>query len=239
MDEGWFPSTAPYRYLGVDASLGPKGRGRPVSHGDVFEAVPIVRRAASIPNERGDRKAPTVVDILAIVVSHPCTIREGRSGSLSTHILMAPVFPMKKVAAGWKRPWPGNLDYFPLPTLLDGNDYAADLTRIQTALDTSLVKRVAVLNEEASIALARRLSHFFTRTEPALAKISARWEAHGLELALWEEWTHALGDPSDFHEWLDEHAAVVDSGPTRRDRLMYEFTTIQAEMVAEMSRRLP
>ena len=139
------------------ASAPHAGGDRPLSQGDVFLDIPILRAAVPDPRHAGQWKASIKVGpkALGMLVTHPCSSRARHTGVLES-VSIAPVLPCPK---GFEMPWDGFYEYFPLPGLKDGQDYAADLSAVCPIQTQHLAdRRIACLNEQGLAALFHRLA---------------------------------------------------------------------------------
>lgn len=183
----------------------------------------------------GKFDAPAAEQRTGIIVAYPCDIFDRES--LAPRIAMAPVYQMNRVWPGFDGAWedvPYSL--FPLPDLVqDGEHQAAVLDAIQLVSRKVLDRRSAILTTAGSVALAERVSHWFTRTTPNADEIAVNWDRHEKEYALWEEWCRGLpsGEPGAFQVWMN----AGPRGSRRSDRFPADIVAIEAEMRQEIARR--
>jgi hypothetical protein len=193
---------------------GDVARSRPIFQGDVFKDVILP----------GFGDEPRLVQ----VVAHPCSMREGTE--LRPRITVAPVEQGSRVkGSGWN----GNLRIMPLPELVDGKHYAANLIDATAAPSESLNidNRVATLSDHGIYVLQQRIIKNYTRFEvdiPSLANQTAPilWEMHQqrdwLETVYDDEsdWTTAnlSAEEVAFDQWLREGT------PSRRTQLKDDHT---------------
>lgn len=166
------PRTDDEIYLARDGDVAPY---RPVFQGDVFQA--------RIRNVDVDHD-------LAMIISHPCSMREGPR--LRRSMVMSPVVPYQRVPLDdWST---GYFRVFPLPNLIGGEEYAARLDEVGMVLSERLTpdRRVACLSETGVLLLQQR--HVFADTR-AVVKLSTLEEASHSVLAeaeLLEDWNETL-----------------------------------------------
>src|SRR4051812_7922616 len=102
------------------------GGTRPVSQGDVFVEIPLLRSAKPSPRHAGQwiAQIKSGPNAMGMLVTHPCSSRSRPTSALKESLSIAPV---ARCPRGFEPPWAGFYEYFPLPALKDGVDYVADL----------------------------------------------------------------------------------------------------------------
>ncbi len=225
----WFPAS-PY-LARADAPWA--GGSRPINQGDVFRDLPI---AYAVRHPLDDPPKPRVRSSPGILVTHPCSSRSGSEGRLLEQLAVSPLVPRLKGAPSWEEPWPWNSHTwaFPLPGLLDGEDYVVDLRRVGMVRREFLVEhRTAVLNLDGFAAFQARLSFSFTRLPISVQAVRQRAEAYFLEFDLWQLWTEHKATEDGFQPWLEQPSPVHPT-TTRREALKADYDEIKAELEAEL-----
>jgi hypothetical protein len=191
----------PYHYL---ESSPHAGGARPLNQGDVFLDIPLLRAAVPDPRHRGQWKASVKVGTkaLGMLVTHPCSSRARGTGTLKESVSIAPVSRCPK---GFEVPWDGFYEYFPLPGLRDGKDYAADLSAVCPVRSEHLRdRRIACLSEEGLAALFHRIALNSSRLDRIPDHFASEAQRLFFEMGLWEQWTTATETEDGFQAWLDE-----------------------------------
>jgi hypothetical protein len=205
---------------------------RPIMTGDVFHDVDI----PGVEECEGDENR------LAIIVTHPCSMRAGPK--LRPHLQVVRVLPAPEVPP---RAWPRQFfDRMPLPELLstdmdlqllsarqvseEQGDAGADLAFPHAAMfelrgrvssqALTLDHRVACLSEEGLALLHQRMTHYDTRHAPRVSDLMLACEAVSVEAELQQEWNERLISPS------------IQSAPTQ---LTTELERAAVEFDAELS----
>jgi hypothetical protein len=226
MRPGWYPSN-PYRDRGDEP---PQGGRRPVNQGDVFKNVPLIFGVSADGKARQKRKT-------TILLPHPCATRKGGSGRLNDLLCVSPVSRLSSVASEWGPPWEGHFALFPLPGLLNGEDWVADLGLAAIVRSEGLQEsRIAVLSREGFTAFQARCAHNACRVEPDPVRLRNRAEDYWLEFDLWERWTEVLGTEDGFQSWLDGPAPERPE-TARRDAIKLLYDEIRVELDAELARQ--
>jgi hypothetical protein len=179
------------------------GGARPLSQGDVFLGIPLLRAAKEKERHPGQWTAQVkgVENALGMLVSHPCSSRSRTTHALKESVSVAPI---SRCPPGFAVPWTGYYEYFPLPGLREGADYVADLSAICPVRSGFLeAKRIACLTAEGLAALFYRLAVNFTRLDRMPDHYSAEADWLFSEMSLWEIWTVAKGTEVGFQSWLD------------------------------------
>ena len=190
---------------------------------------------AARPYLQGDifRATATNVDGLAIILTHPCSMRAGYK--MRPQQTLARIEGIKPPAteSQWRSKY---LDYMPLPGLSHpsiGNGYpAADFRLIATVASNDLrpEDRVAALSNAGILRLQQRLAHYMTRVVIDLPTLSEVCEAVLVEADLQEEWVDAAtrGEEHLAGAMLEaekEFQAFLDRDNRRlRDRLQEAHT---------------
>jgi hypothetical protein len=221
------------------------GGARPLSQGDVFVNIPLLRAAKPNPRHEGQWVAAVKSgeQALGMLTTHPCSGRSRTTHRLKEAVSVAPV---SRAPSGFGPPWAGFYEYFPLPGLKGGEDYVADLSAVCPVKSEFLVgQRIACLNAEGLAALFHRLSLNSTRLDRIPDHFGSEAERLSYEMALWETWANARGTEDGFHAWLDEEfggqpleneqgqqvAGTADpSGVSRREALRWNYEEIEAEL---------
>lgn len=134
---------------------------RPVLPGDVFAAVEIG------PDHDG----------YVLVVAHPCSMRAAH-GQLRPRLAAAPIRSYQALPLdGWPN---GHYNWFPLPELADGADFAASLLELGTAHSDALdrARRIACLTDRGIYLMQQRFVHSLTRVVVGL-DVLERASGHG------------------------------------------------------------
>jgi hypothetical protein len=224
----WMPAD-PYH----DRKDSPVAGGvRPINQGDVFARVPLVY-GAKHPPDAGGHKAK-VKEVPALLTTHPCSARKSGDGELNDLVTASPVQPVAKVAPGWAEPWDGNYALFPLPALIDGYDYVANLA-LSGMVSPGFFdqQRIAVLNRDGLAALQHRLNRHASRINEDIARTRDRVDEHWLEFDLWELWTTHRGTEEGFQAWLGEWSATRPES-TRRNTLKFDADFLLEELRDEL-----
>jgi len=139
-----------------------------------------------------------------------------------------------RVGPGWTEPWDGNYALFPLPALIDGDDYVANLALSAVVRPGFLdQQRIAVLNRDGLAALQHRLNRHASRIDEDIVRTRDRVDEHWLEFDLWELWTTARGTEDAFQAWLDERSATRPES-TRRETLKFDADFVREELRDEL-----
>lgn len=227
-DETWLPED-PYLER---ADKPPVREARPICQGDVFVGLPHVRAAQEGKSTQWTARASYKPSALTLLVAHPCSSRSNRTHRLKDDITLAPI---RKRPKGFDPPWSGHFELFPLPGLLGGEDFVADLSTIFPARAEYLVaaNRVACLSKEGLAALLDRLAKNATRLQPEHVPGHFMSEAERLffEFDLWEQWVAAKGTEENFQEWLD---GPWGDASTRRQSLRMHFEEIEEQLQTEL-----
>jgi hypothetical protein len=196
----------------------------------VFENVPLIFGVGADGKARMKRKT-------AILLPHPCATRKGGDGRINDLLSVSPVSRLSSVASGWGPPWEGRFALFPLPGLIDGEDWVAELGLSAMVRSEGLQdSRIAVLGQEGFVAFQARCAHNACRVEPDPVRLRNRAEDYWLEFDLWERWTDVLGTEDGFQPWLDGPAPERPE-TTRRDAIKLLCDEIRAELETELARR--
>jgi MoCo/4Fe-4S cofactor protein with predicted Tat translocation signal len=221
------------------------GGARPLSQGDVFAEVPLLRAAKQHPRHAAQwvAQVKSGPNALGMLVTHPCSSRSRTSHQLKESVSIAPVV---RCPDGFGPPWAGYHEYFPLPGLRGGQDYVADLSAICPVRSEHLENhRIACLNVEALAGLFHRVSLSFTRLDRIPDHFISEAERLSFEIGLWELWANARGAEEGFQDWLDEEFAGQPfedesgeqiagteerTGTSRRDALRWNHEEIKREL---------
>jgi hypothetical protein len=221
------------------------GGPRPLSQGDVFLDIPLLR--AATPNARHAGQWVAHVksgpNALGMLVTHPCSSRSRSTHALKESVSIAPVM---RCPEGFEAPWPGYYEYFPLPGLRGGQDHVADLSAVCPVRSEYLRdRRVACLNAEGIAALFHRLAMNSSRLDRVPDHFASEADRLHFEVTLWEIWAEARNDEDGFQDWLngdfcgqpleDESGEPVAgsasaTGTTRREALLWNYEEIEAEL---------
>ncbi len=172
-----------YRYRGSETCI-----ARPVFQGDVFEDIEI----PGLDDGPG----------LAIVLTHPCTMR-GKYSALRPILTAGRVKSYREVTLPWYR----EFKVLPLPNLLEGStdSYAAffDEAGLVKATDLDVRRRVACLDDRGVLLLQQRQAHHFTRHVVETESLFEHTAGLLTEAELFEEWIEA-SVPDDAEAWLEQ-----------------------------------
>lgn len=202
---------------------------RPLHQGDVFVDVPFTVANPKRPEGSYFPERLATVQL----VGHPCSIRAGHS--------ILPVQAVVEVRLKrdivqpdhpFEEPYESHFHLFPLPDLIEGDDYVADFRRVGTVVTKELIpQRVACLDKEAWVGLQRRLVYHTTRHELDFDLMLARADEWWNEVELWEEWNSRGLPEDDFDDWLSEPVTSGSySGTTRRDVAAFAPDHVRAEL---------
>jgi MoCo/4Fe-4S cofactor protein with predicted Tat translocation signal len=218
---------------------------RPLSQGDVFVDIPLVRAAKHSETSAHRFIAPTKIgpNALGMLVTHPCSSRSRSTHALKESVSIAPVV---RCPPEFGPPWGGYYECFPLPGLRDGKDYVADLSAICPVRSEYLNgHRIACLGTEGLAALFHRLALNDSRLDRIPDHFAAEAERLSTETNLWELWVAKHSTEDGFQEWLneefpgqpieDEHGQLVagsaeQTGTPRREVLRWNFDEIKTEL---------
>lgn len=219
----WLPEDSIYLELADTPVAQP---ARPLSQGDVFTEVPIAATG------RGSDKAKINVGP-ALLLGHPCSIHAG--GRIVPTQLVAAVRPKADAASGNRSlepPWDTHHYLFPLPGLIDGEDFVADFRRVGTTHFKNLeARRIACLTQDGWAALQRRWAWHTLRADLPLASRSADLAGLWNELRLWEEWNSRGQGYEEFPSWLEQpQEAGAYVGTKRRDLIDYALDELMTEL---------
>lgn len=222
------PRSADDLYLARSAEAGgvPVSVYRPIITGDVFRSVDI----PGVGHQDGDQER------LAIVVSHPCSMRNG--SRIKDHVQALRVVKAEPIKL---EEWPKRYyDRMPLPDLtvvidpddVSGDDPEADLAArtdegAHAALfefrgcvkteELHLDKRIASLTDQGIAFLHQRMAHDETRYAPSVDELVTVCAPVFAEIELWEQWNErlvdpsALSDPQKLQEELDRVGDLFDA----------------------------
>lgn len=228
MEEAWLPDDL-YVAREDEPDVRPH---RPICQGDVFRGVGIVRGVREVQSTVWKTKVGYKPETLAMVVAHPCSSRSNESHRLKPDLTLAPIVPKPP---RFEAPWQGFYELFPLPGLVDGGDYVAELSRVFPIDPDGLCgRRIACLTALGLAALLDRLTKNATRLEPAHVPGHFASEAERLtfEFDLWEIWVATRGTEEGFQEWLDRPWLGTS---TRRKSMRGHFEEIKAELERELA----
>jgi len=156
---------------------------RPLNQGDVFIDVPIA--AAGGPDKAKLHSGPV------LLMGHPCSVHAG--GRILDSQLVASVRRKADAVTGSRSldpPWDSHHYLFPLPGLLQGEDYVADFRRVGTTHYKNLEdRRIACLTQDGWAGLQRRWAWHSLRIDLPLAVRSADLGGLWNELQLWDAGT--------------------------------------------------
>jgi hypothetical protein len=202
---------------------------RPVMTGDVFREIVIPGVDSTTGDEGG----------LAIIVSHPCSMRRG--AILDTHVQMIRVLKCEPIhIEAWPKLY---YDRVPLPDLtvvIDPDDVTSDDPEAEIAVRTQegahagflnlrgrvpsdelhLHRRIACMTEQGVAFLHQRMAHNDTRYAPEIENLIAVCAPVFAEIELLEQWNEHLIDPDVLNDV---------------DKLDAELTRIAGEFDAELS----
>jgi hypothetical protein len=225
-DEEWLPQSDFY----LDRADQPHVRSsRPLCQGDVLVGIPVSLYRKYPPKRDGDYST-AAKERTVMLYNHPCSIWEGANlAVVQTVVVVAPAASALGGKA-WDHPWPGYLRFFPLPKLIDGEDYVADLSQIAVTHAGYLHdQRIACLNLDQMAAFQGRCAQYVSRLAPPLAEHRRRIQPQWHEFELWERWHGVRGEFDGFQEWLDEPSSSRD-GPSRRQMLGGAPDEVSAEL---------
>lgn len=214
---------------------------RPVMTGDVFADVDI----PGVEDTEGDDEK------LAMVVAHPCTMRDGRK--LKPRLSVVRVITYKVITLS---EWPRrHIHLLPVPDLAgssdededeDGSSKAAEPTTHHAAIfelrgrvETSsldLAKRRACLTEEGVAYLHQRMCHSDTRHPPLVRELMAAFAGVFAEIEEWQEWNETLidpvvfGDPVAVSEALDRLAVEFDAALSKSHAYGKKSSTLRDDL---------
>lgn len=221
------------------------GGARPVSQGDVFVEMPLLRAAKPHPRHEGQwvPQVKSGPQALGMLTTHPCSSRSRTTHQLKESVSIAPV---ARCPPGFEPPWEGYYEFFPLPGLKAGEAYVADLSAVCPVRSELLAnRRIACLSAEGLAALFHRLSLNSTRLDRIPDHFMSEAERLSYEMALWETWANARGSEEGFQAWLDEdfggqpledeHGQQLagteePTGTSRRDALRWNYPEIALEL---------
>lgn len=189
----------------------------------------------------GDVLADNDTDGLAIILTHPCSMRTGVE--LIPRLLVAPI---QRHQAVTDNQWRGHMRVMPLPELRNRESFAArfaDLTQVPTD-QLNRDQRIACLSETGIALLQQRLVAYLTRFTVKKHLLGATSAAVLVEVDLMEEWCsaavasgqHSLAEAErSFHEWI----RADNDGTSRQERLKdsLERAPIRRELAAELAAR--
>jgi hypothetical protein len=202
------------------------GGARPLSQGDVFVNIPLLRAAKPNPRHEGQWVAAVKSgeQALGMLTTHPCSGRSRTTHRLKEAVSVAPV---SRAPSGFGPPWAGFYEYFPLPGLKGGEDYVADLSAVCPVKSEFLVgQRIACLNAEGLAALFHRLSLNSTRLDRIPDHFGSEAERLSYEMAL-EEFG---GQPLENEQGQQVAGTADPSGVSRREALRWNYEEIEAEL---------
>lgn len=196
--------------------------------GDIFIDVPIstaVRNATE----------PKVMVGPVLLLGHPCSIYRG--GEVYPIQFVASVRPVGEAVKGrpFADPWDTHLYLFPLPALINGEDYVADFTRVGTTHFKNLdSRRIACLSRLGWAALQRRWAWHTLRADLPLEQRDSDLIALWTEMDLWERWNERGMKAPEFQTWLNGTSADgAYVGTRRRDLLDFAPDLLAEEMSHE------
>ena len=123
MDRPDFLPQAPYLYRGDEPHV---GGARPLTQGDIFVDIPLLRAAKPHPRHAGQwvsqvKAGANSLGMLVSIHLQPVADYTCPQGvCLCRAVVRCP--------SGFEPPWDGYYEYFPLPELRGGEDYVADLS---------------------------------------------------------------------------------------------------------------
>lgn len=220
------------------------GGARPLSQGDVFLNIPLLR-AAKQDSRHQSKWVPQVKSgpkAIGILLTHPCSGRSRGTYELRESVSVAPVV---RRPAGFEPPWHGYYEFFPLPALKGGEDYVADLAATCPVRSEYLHgHRIASLTSEGVAALFHRLALNSSRLDRIPDHFAAEANRLHFEMSLWELWATDRGTEHGFQNWLDEEfvgqhesdgetpiaGAPKSSGISRREVLVWNYEEIEEEL---------
>lgn len=211
------PRSADDLYLARSADLNGVPVLRPIMTGDVFRGVDI----PGVGPQVGDSER------LALVVSHPCSMRMG--AKLRDHVHAVRIVKCEPVKLN---AWPKRYyDRMPLPDLtviVDPDEVSSDDPEAELELRTQegahaalfdlrgrvestqlrLDERIACLTEQGVAFLHQRMSHFDTRYAPQVEELMAACNPVFAEIELWEQWNERLVNPAALSDMLNLQAEL-------------------------------
>jgi MoCo/4Fe-4S cofactor protein with predicted Tat translocation signal len=218
---------------------------RPFSQGDIFVDIPLVRAAKQSAKRANQLAAPvkTGPNALGMIVTHPCSSRSRSTHALKESISVAPIV---RCPEGFKPPWAGYYEFFPLPGLKGGEAYVANLAEICPVRSEYLDgHRIACLSSAGLAALFHRLAMNSSRLERIPDHFAPEAERLSTEMDLWELWVSTYDEEDGFQAWLDEEFSgqpmedeqgqlVIGSaertGTSRREALRWNYEEVKAEL---------
>jgi hypothetical protein len=208
---------------------------RPIVQGDVFADIPVSLYRKFPPRRPGEH--PTAAKEQTVVLyGHPCTSRRGEARDLEQVQTVAVVGRAESLLGNreWAYPWPKNFRFFPLPGLINGEDYLADFGQLGVTRSEYLTdKRIACLNESAFASFQGRCATAVSRIELPLEEHERRIRPLWVEIGLWERWTEVTGATDGFQAWLDEPSRSRE-GASRREILAFAEDEVRDEMEADL-----
>lgn len=228
-EEEWLPAQDFYLDHDDDPHVRPS---RPFCQGDVLTGVPVSLYRKYPPKRDGDYST-AAKERMVMLYNHPCSIYQGPTlAQVQTVVVVSPAASV--LGGGWAHPWPGYLRFFPLPGLINGEDYVADLSQIAvTRVEYLQNRRVACLNLQQLAAFQGRCARLVSRMDPPLSEHVRRVEPQWHEFGFWERWHQTRGGFDGFQEWLDEPSSTRE-GATRRQMLGGAPDEVEAELNAEL-----
>jgi hypothetical protein len=221
----WLPEHSIYLELAGAPTARP---ARPLNQGDVFVDVPI----ATVGR---DAEKPKVNVGPALLLGHPCSIHAGRR-IIETQLVAAVRHKAEAVSGSrtLEPPWDSYYYLFPLPGLIDGEDFVADFRRVGTTHFKNLGdRRIACLTQDGWAALQRRWAWHTLRADLPLSSRSADLAGLWNELQLWEEWNSRDQAYEEFPVWLGQpQEGGAYAGTTRRDLMDYAMDELMDELPA-------
>lgn len=224
------PESADRLYLSRGSDVDPY---RPVMSGDVF---------------RGRIETLDDPHELIMVVSHPCSMRAG--AHLRPRLQVAPVSPRGSVSTS---DWRGSFKVMLLPDLDNETSFASSFELSSPVrADLHLDARVASLSEYGILVLYQRHIRHLTRLEVGIGNLEPVTRAVFTEVALQDEWNHALARPrvdtgEAFPEVMRDEEEAFDSfmassgasGASLRDELSdpYLHADVRRAVGREIQRR--
>jgi hypothetical protein len=210
----WLLDANPY----LDVADHPHVRpSRPLWQGDIFDSVPL-----SITDKpKADGAKPKTRTTAAMLVGNPCSIHAG-GGRLAVMQNVAQVRPLKeRESEGFRKPWEGFFQLFPLPAFRDGELWVADFNVLGSVHFKYLEKtRIACLSQSGWAAMQCRLAYHTLRIRPAVAERIEDLRALANEADLWERWNASGHEPSAFQSWLDSSCATTEYSDSPRRALL-------------------
>lgn len=228
-EEEWLPVRDFYLDRADDPHVRPS---RPLCQGDVLTGVPVSLYRKYPPKREGDYST-AAKERTVMIYNHPCSIYEGSNlAQIQTVVVVSPA--ASALGGGWEHPWPGYLRFFPLPGLIGGEDYVADLSQIAvTRVEYLRERRIACLNVQQMAAFQGRCARLVSRMDPPLSEHVRRVEPQWHEPRLWEIWCNRRGAFTGFQEWLDEPSSSRE-GATRRQIVAGAPDELEGELRAQL-----